>query len=246
MTDTTEYKVRHGLVEYHTAGKRDIAFRNMKIHLEPAEAERLVAHGAVVEVDAELDKAGQMMALPDTATDEQIIGWVGSALPSEVRSMIIERPMLGERLRAAFADNERKLKEQNDLLSGVMGEVEAAEEAAAAAASARVQRPSPGSADPNAVPVPPVPDAQQINPNQTAADGQPALSASDSLPADEVILGNVSQISSYLSEHPTESPMILDAENRRVESARSGGKADEQPRAGVLRAVEAAAAHAAS
>lgn len=55
---------------------------------------------------------------------------------------------------------------------------------------------------------------------------------------DLVVRGNVSEVSKFLSENPHLASDVMEAENRRAAAE------DEDPRLGVVRAVEAAAGHA--
>jgi hypothetical protein len=244
-----KFKVRHSILNYHDGdGNPVTAFRNMTVELfDEKEIERFKRLGAVIPPDEELQKPGRMMALPETAADEEILNWVADAQASEVRQLILDRPHLADRIRAAAEVVKERFRIQEEQLSGVVKQVEEFE--AEIPEDQRKPQPAPGSADPGAPPTPPAPGTQQINPpggtGEPQDNGDGGSGDGGSVDPDEVVKGSVAEVSKYLSEHPTEAPMVLEAENRRVEAARAAGKADEQPRAGLVRAVQAASAHTA-
>lgn len=130
-------KVRHGLVPYTrtdpATGREyeDRAFRGMTIEIESQkEYDRLLALGAVVRPDDELASPGSLTALPDTASDEEILNWALSATSSELEAAARERPMLAARLRAAGDYAKERAEEYNKHLGGI---VDAAERGAASA-----------------------------------------------------------------------------------------------------------------
>lgn len=236
-----QYLVRHGVINYTGPGGKPMkAFRGMTVDIaDEADVNRLVKYNAIVKPDVELEKPGEMLALPQSATDEQILSWVASATPTEVKALVEERPILADRIRAAAEDVQERLKKQHELLSGV---VKAADDGARVAADQEAERKAAKEAEAERK----AKEAEE-NGGQPPVPGAVPLANSDDSQAtedvDEVIKGNVGEISKYLAAHPEQAQAVLDAENRRVDAQRAAGK-DEQPRAGLVRAVQAAAGHA--
>jgi hypothetical protein len=250
-------KVRHGLVSYTVHDDiadrdyEDRAFRGMTIYIkDQKEYDRLLTLGAIVRPDEELALPGRLAALPETASDEEILNWAISATPAEIEEAARERPMLAARLTAAGEFAKERAAAWNEHLGGL---VEAAEKGAQAGRDA-AEREAADAPAPGVQPLVPEPgagltatttaDPATIEGQQSAGGPAPAGDAGDGTSTedpnarfDAVVAGNRDSVIKYISENPGEASAILEAENRRAAAE------NEQPRVSVLKAVEVAAGH---
>lgn len=246
-------KVRHGVLRYITeAGLREIASRNDVIELDAEQAARFDKLNATVAVKDELERPGQMIALPVSPSDEEIITWVIGATASEVEAQIRLRPELGERLRGA---RERIIDLSKSKLDDAIATAEAAEaalakerEEAERLAAAGTTPTAPLGSRPGEATAPPTipPLSRPVTPVSSATGDGPTSDTpgQDAAPDfDAVVGGNVEEVKAYVADNPQFAAQVLDAENRRVAAAHAAGKTTEEPRQGVVRAVQAAAGH---
>lgn len=217
-------RVRYGLITWadstdeHGRVLEEKAFRGMRVALPDAEFDRLYAAGAVIPDDEELDQPGQMIELSDGATNEEVLAWAQSATDNEINVLAAARPALTDRLSDALLSKKARLEAQNTHLGGSVATL-----------------------------APPVADVEVISElevglldDDTSEDDdiedagvlQPEF-------ADQVVQGNVAQVSAFLSENPRAAASILAAENRRASTTQP----PEDARIGVIRAAQAAAAH---
>lgn len=212
-------KVRHALVTYTVKrGDRtdvETAFRGMTIDISDQEVQRLMAVGAIVPEDAELIRQGQLVPLSDTPSDEEILNWVAGASEAEVVALANERPMLLTRLESAQEVIKERYKQQNELLGQAIS-----------AASDTADRLG---LDPRETP-------DGVNaPVVEAPQTQPAPTPPSASTEDQIVAGNVNEVTNYISTNPGAAKAILDAENRRAAAE------NRKPREGIVRAAEAAA-----
>jgi hypothetical protein len=257
----TELKVRHALVTYRPAGAKDgvveKAFRTSIITVDDEEATRLRALGAVIDADADVPRPGEMMALPEAATDGEVVNWVLAASPSEIEDLIRARPEMSSRIGDAVGAIKATHAEQVRVLEGAARasrraksdhEKHAAEaEAAARAATEATEARRAAANDPTAAgrsATTAGATAPQPSVNEPTVPGgvvQPTIQPEDeatvaarNAEADRVVSGNVDEVNDYLGDQPEMGQAILDAEARR---ATAEGKA---PRKGVLEAAATA------
>lgn len=188
-------KIRHALVAYTSAeGTSEIAFRGQIVDIPDEQVERLDELNATVDPDLDLQRPGTMMALPETASDAEIMSWVIGATNEELESLVRERPVMATRIEAAKAAVEERFDEQNLHLGGLL---EIAEEAEAAQA-AQVEA-----------------DADLIG----AQSDQPAIPLDDAA-ADELVAGKATDVAEHISVNPHDAAILLAAEGRRAEAAK--------------------------
>lgn len=100
-----QVKVRHALIQYRVSNDAnaltELAFRNQVVNLPSSEERRLREAGAVIDADAEPERPGILAPLPETASDEEVIGWVLSASETEIASTAAAQPLLAHRIAAA-------------------------------------------------------------------------------------------------------------------------------------------------
>src|SRR4051812_34060744 len=119
-------KVKFGLINYTRTDKatgrdyEDRAFRDMIVDLNQEEYDRLLEHGAIVPPDVELARPGRLSALPETATDEEILNWAQAATTEEIRAECRDRPILAERLTAAWEAVQERVKAYREHMSGAL------------------------------------------------------------------------------------------------------------------------------
>ena len=117
-----KYTVRHALLQYmgtNSTGQPsyETAFRNMSVEFSDGpETTRLIELGAIVPDGEELARPGQMLALPETATDEEILNWVAGATTPEVTALVAARPVMAPRLLSAQEAISKRFQEQAELL----------------------------------------------------------------------------------------------------------------------------------
>jgi hypothetical protein len=267
-------KVKFGLINYtrkdEATGRdyEDRAFRDMIVEIRQDEYDRLLEQGAIVAPDVDLPRPGRLSALPETASDEEILNWAQAATHDEIREECRTRPILAERLTAAWEAVQERVKEYREHMSGALDAAnDGADEADAAALEAQragtsstavhegaphgTIEPTPGGSGATSVSTVPggVATALASTPGSVGPDGGPAPSgtvpgpegtgeAADAERFDEIVKQNRDAVLKHISENPADAAAILEAENRRA------ALENEQPRVSVIRAVEAAAGHA--
>lgn len=222
-------KVARSLVRYKVEGKDDrkhslMAFYGQTVDIPDAEAERLLASEEVVSVEETLDRPGQMMPLPSTASDAEVRAWVSVANESDLVALKAERPDIADRIDDAVA-----YVRANDGTSGTKpnpGEV--TPEAPAPEA------PAPGAVTPEA----PAPGAVITDEDIIGGGAEAKAYDPENDGFDKVVSGNVDSVSEYLKEYPADAQEVLDAEARRATAEQK------EPRTGVLEAARIAAEHA--
>lgn len=215
-----ERVVRHAVVTYTLNGSEERAFRGQTINVQDdAELERLEKFGAVVATGVDLARPGTMMELPVAPSAEELLQWVISATESEVRELISTRPDLAVQILGAQDIVVERMAAQREMLGQAVALVEE-----------HLGEQDPGAPESPTTQTTPVANAGTAPTDPTAY-------------ADQVVGGNVQDVSRFLGENPSYAQSILDAENRRVEAARAAGDQNEQPRQGVVRAVQAALGH---
>jgi len=234
-----KYTVRHALLQYqskNTLGQDtyETAFRNMSVEMEDGpETDRLLGLGAIVPDGEELSRPGRMLALPETATDAEILNWVSGATTPEVAELVSARPVMAPRLLSAQEAVSQRFAEQAELLG------QAAEQPPVVTTPVDVLTTDNGlgltpAPQPSTTEFPAVNSPGDIG-GSPAASGQPLLADDGSLSpddADKIVAGGARQVADYISENPRHAQAVLDAESRR----------GEDPRVSVIRAAQAAAA----
>jgi hypothetical protein len=234
-------KVRHAMVNYTSTlpdGRKsnETAFRGAVVTIEDRnEYQRLLDLGALIEEDAELERPGRLMDLPETASDEEILNWVANASQKEIDKLAAERPEIAERLRGSL----QRLEDMRESGEELLGQKERLEEAidrvpegpeydhlgvplkADDGTSQGVQQGTGGSA---------ADDREEPEP-------EPDTSTAGDFDFDMVVRKNVQEVADFVADHPHLASEVLQAENR---LAMTTGK---DPRTTVVRAVEAAAGH---
>lgn len=263
-TSRTEMKVkvRFALINYtavDTVSRRPyqaIGFRGQIVTIiDPNEGRRLAELGAIVPEDAELERPGTLVALPESPSEEEVLAWVMAASPSEIRGLAADRPNLAEKIAGAAMRAEENHRRAMDLLGQAQD--------VALSVTPDTHRVMGGTVGPDAIATGVTSDSltgtTDTAPGQQTADGgtQPGGTGSTSddatsapsggtgstqppaggpsmpNPAD-VVKGNASEVVDFISNNPGMAAQILAAEN-----AHTDGK----PRTSVVRAVEAAAGH---
>lgn len=217
-----EYRVRHAVANYHDAdGKPRSGFRDQVVEIpDGEELDRLLSYDAVVRPEQELERLGTMVSLTASPSDQELLSWVLAASQAELEELRRTRPELAQRIRDAV----QTVKEQASRADGLTRQF------------ADIEPPDHGPVDDSTGPA-------QVQDGTAPADADvDGMAAADVppfvRPADEVVAGNVDEVAAYLADFPSEANAILDAEARRAESKGT------EPRAGVTKAAEAAAAHA--
>lgn len=218
-----ERKVRHAIVTYtrkledgRTA--TETAFRGMIVDIENEdELARLEEFDAVVPVEDDLERPGRMTRLSDAPTDEELINWVAAATESEIRTLVSERPSMGDRVANIQEIVERRYEGQRELLG----------EKASVAKSALEELPEPEGSGVQGDPTPVDPATGQVS------DTAPPAPNPETYDLDQVVSQKVSDVEKFLDAHPDQAAAVLDAENRRAQAA------GEDARQGVVRGVEA-------
>jgi hypothetical protein len=205
-------KVRHGLAFYlDKDGHQRTVFRNQKVSMPRSEAERLRAHGAVVDVDEDLPMVGRLTPIPNTASDEELIAWVSVATKGEIVTAISENPALGDRILAARDVVKKRLEAQDELLSGIDSTVKQGTALAKKRASAEKRgAPTSGAAGKNARNLVST-DADDDGDDDEEDDDED----DDDLDEDDpraVVRGNVNEVSDFLVQHPDQAQAVLEAE----------------------------------
>lgn len=233
-----ERKVRHATVQYFIKDDKgnvtsfETAFRGQIVDIPADQVERLDSLYATVPVDADLERPGRMLTLPETAGDAEILSWVMGASNSEVEALVAERPAMAGRILAAKESVTQRFAEQNIHLGGLQKiadesaekQAEADRVAAEAAAAAVGQSATDQEAAAEAAA-----EAARV---AAEADLIGGLSPEQ---ADEVVKGNAKAVTDYISENPTNAAAILEAEGRRATATK------EPVRVSVARSAEAAA-----
>lgn len=251
----TKALVRHGLISFTRTDKatdreyEDRAFRGMTVDIpNRAEYDRLIELGAIVPPDHELDLPGRLGALPDTATDEEILNWALAAKPSEVEAEARRRPILAERLKAAADETKRRLEAYNERMGGFIDAAERGAEkglkdaAAAREAAAATGAPDPATPGPTAGAVAPTTggDPSAVREGGAAGDAGDETGTGE-VATDEyydgIVSGNAREVADFVAENPDHYEGVLEAENRRA------ALKSEQPRQTVVKACEVAAQH---
>lgn len=208
-------KIRHALVQYTTNdGGFETAFRGMTVDIPADQVERLDSLGATVEPDAELDRPGRMLTLPDTATDAEITSWVMGATNAEVAALVQQRPIMAARIESAKAAVEERFQEQNLHLGELRQVAEKAEEDLIGAGPLLVDT---------------------TNPSEGAVPNPAAEEALPELDADRLVKGNAQTVATFIAENPRAAGVVLEAEGRLAL------KEKREPRTSVVKAAEAAA-----
>ena len=230
-------KVNHALISYKTEidGRTvyENAFRGMIVDIPAAEAERLEAHGALVPADYDLARPGVISALTESPSDEEVVNWVASATDTEIAELVAARPIIATRIEGAKEIIEQRAKEQAELLG------QKADIAADAAKDAETP-PTPETNAPTSLTGATGDATGDVTPIEPPPPGvDPAASVEDIETArfDELVKGNTSEVSEYLSQNPGHARQVLEAE---VRLATAEGR---DPRKGVERAAQAAAGH---
>lgn len=115
-----ERRVRHALITYEVNGRLEMAFRGEKVTVSADEAERYDALGATVPVSEDLPRAGTLATLPESPSDEELVGWVLAASEIEVKAVLGTRPELGPRIEGAYQHVVDARKNQDQVLGGAV------------------------------------------------------------------------------------------------------------------------------
>lgn len=236
-----KYKVRHALLSYTLGrggqGTGETAFRGMIVDIPADQAERFLALGAIVPEDAELDRPGTMVTLREAPTDEELINWVAGATDTEVQQLVLARPSMAHRVANIQETVKKRYDAQAELLGerAKLAEAQAGEFPAVVGQSAMldesVTAPAPATPVPSVAPVAPVP------PTAAAASAAAAIAPALPVDVDAVVRGTVGEVSKFVSENPQLAAQVLEAETRLATEK------NDQPRQGVVRAVQVAAGH---
>ena len=224
--------VRHGMAYFlDKDGNQRTVFRGQKVKMPASEAERLRAHGAVVDADAELPRVGRITPIPNTASDEELIAWVSVATKSEIVEAIAQNPALGDRILAARDTVKKRLEAQDELLSGIDSTVKQGSALAKKRAQAdKSTAPTSGAGGKNATRV--TQDADDDEEDEDDDDDD-----DDDLDEDDprsVVKGNVGEVSAFLNDNPDKAQAILEAEQDLAQDE------DREVRPGVVAAAQAA------
>ncbi len=236
-----QYLVRHAVLQYRSKNALgqdtfETAFRGMFVELtDEGEIDRFKKYGAIVDLEENLTRPGQMLSLPDTATDSEILSWVTGATVEETEMLVRERPVMADRILAAQESVKQRFEEQAQHLGGLKAIAKETQESESAALNVTTDNsaglaPAP---QPSATDRPAVNDPGEV-PNVASGPGQ-ILANDGSLSdeeADKIVSGPVKSVTEYISENPRHAQAILSAENRR----------SDETRVSVVRAVQAASA----
>lgn len=224
-----EVKVRHALVNFQVKGTDalgndrmydEIGLRGQVIDIPDAQARKLMAVGAVIAPDAELDRVGVIMQLPESPTEEEIINWTAAATAAEIANTVAARPELAPRIAGARIRLEENYRRQQELLGGAADRSDALQGAMADADA------PPGD-----------PDAADGDPDGDGDDPDATIAERLGWDPDDVVKGgNANEVAAFIADNPEHAQLILDAEVRHT-----AGK----PRNAVVRAAEVAAGHVA-
>lgn len=230
-----KYTVRHAVLQYpskNAAGQDtfETAFRNMNVDLpDDASTQRLLDLGAIVPEGEELTRPGNMLALPETATEAEILNWVAGATTAEVSDLVAARPAMAGRLLSAQESIQARFEAQAELLG------EAKEKDVVESPSLDVSTDNSGGVtpapQPSTTPTPAVNSPGDVPNPAVAGQGGLVDGGLSDIDADDVVNKGARAAADYVSEHPEHAQAILAAENRR----------DEEPRPTVVKAVQAAA-----
>jgi len=216
-------KVQHGAARYRVKRKGGgtvlrTAFRGMTVEVPEDEGQRLIDQGAAILPDQELPRGGRMMPLPSTASDEELKAWVSVATSSEIDEACERQPKIADRIRNARKSYEDDMEAQNELQGGVPRQPEKVDNGQLNQGESQVS-------------------VQGTVVTQPVGDGQGNGGEPSDEDLDKVVEGTVGDVSEFLSDNPELSQRVLDAEARRANAK------NEEPRKGVLEAVQVAAAH---
>ncbi len=258
-------KVRHGIVQYTVGEGADLryetAFRGMEVDIpKPQELERLDSLGATVPVEEPLQRPGQMLSLPDTAGDAEIMAWVLGATADEVASLVRQNPVMAPRIETAFLSVQRRLEEQNEHLGGLRLIAKQAEQAGAEQVvstdlsggttpaplppegTTAVNSPGDAQGDPAAAPLGKggaVADGAEEQGSPLAdADPNELIGLPESEADKVVTTGTARVVAEYIANNPQNADAILQAEER------AATKEKRDVRSTVVRAAQAAAGFA--
>lgn len=203
-------KIRHALVQYTVTEegqtRYETAFRNQIVDIPEDQVERLDELGATVAPDESLERPGTMSNLSDAASDMEIINWVMGASDTEVEALVRSKPGMAGRIEAAHASVKERFQEQNLHLGGLL---EIADELLAAEAAAQKE-------------------ADDLIGNT----GEPEPLTAEA--ADAIVDGNAKSVVDYISEHPADALLLVEAEHRRSAARK------EDVRVSIIKAAEAA------
>lgn len=189
-----QHKVRWALISYSgDTEPTKLAFRGMTVNDIPAdEAEQLLANGAIVAADAELDMPGTLLPLPVAPSDEELVAWVGSASQTEVLQAVSDRPELSARIKDAWAAHQERMRAQLEVLGQRIDEIPDAPEE-------------------------PEQPATEVEPGT-----EPEPVELNDEYFDQVVAQNSDDVSKFVSEYPQYAQQVLAAENRRGDKPRVG------------------------
>lgn len=206
-------KIRHALVQYTITDEEgstryETAFRNQIVDIPDDQVERLDDLGATVAPDDNLERPGTMSGLSDAASDMEIINWVMGASDVEVEALVRSKPAMAGRIEAAHASVKERFQEQNLHLGGLL---EIADDLLAAEAAAQKE-------------------ADDLIGNTGEVDDEPLTAEA----ADAIVDGNAKSVIDYISEHPADALLLVEAEHRRSVARK------EDVRVSIVKAAEAA------
>lgn len=226
-----KFKVRWALISYTGENEPQVlAFRGMTVEDIPeAEAERLLADGAIVAEGAELDMPGTLLPLPVAPSDEELVAWVGSASQTEVLQAVNDRPELSARIKDAWSAYQDAMRAQLEVLGQRIEEIPDVEPEPEAPVNEDDPELTELDAWINNQPDPAAARAELDALNEPPAE-QNQVELNDEY-FDQVVAQNVDEVQKFIGEYPQFHNEILAAEGRRGDV-----------RVGVEKAVEAAAA----
>lgn len=215
-------KVRHALASWFEDNDNKLAFRGEVVDIpEGPRLDQLRAENAVVDEDAELDRPGEMVPITSAPSDEELFNWLAAATSDEITQLVADRPDLAGRILEAYEGVQRAYETQREMLSGKVDEL------IAAGATAP---------EPDSAMLADVEPPAQVDPTiPPSADTQTSVVADD---MDQIVQGTVTEVAEYLSRNPAMAQAVREAEERRVSGS------NEEPRQGVMRAVDIAQKHA--
>lgn len=231
-----ERKIRHSLVRYRVTvdgqERPELAFRNQIVDIPYGQVERLDRLGATVPVEEDLPRPGRMLALPETATEAEILSWVMGATKDEVADLVKQRPVMAERIESAAEAVAKRFEEQNAHLGGlrkIADEAKADEPSTPETGTSEPSNPAPAEGtnpegDGGNPPADGDGDEDLIGPAEFTAEQADALVAEGAKPAQE-----------FISNNPRHAGAVLEAEGRLAE------KEKREARVSIVRAAQAAA-----
>lgn len=220
-------KIVHAMAFYFDKDdNQQIAWRGQVVDLSEKDYEHLDAIGALIPADSELPVHGKLTPLPNMASDEELIAWVSVATKAEIAAAIADHPALADRLQSAHDEIQKRLKAQDELLSGLKPTIAKGKAKAKTRAAKAAEKKAAADKAAGIVP-PPEPEDEEEDEEEELDEDDPR----------EVVKGTVDEVSKFLSEHPETAADILAAEQ---EAATND---DREVRKGIIDAVAAVTGH---